>query len=281
MERAVSAIDDLKKLGDRLIVFEDDATNPPSLTIVKFPENRGTIIQRGVLYDWYGREVELGESIKRIVEPFGHYTDGIDLTHCHDNFVVELKDGTFAISGIKYYRLPRSECLGYSGLKYAITGGALKMVPHMYLDESLPRYEEIKLDALKDTCFEIFKRWNGPHEYALGINPIICDSAEKGITHLICGELAGGNGRCWFSIAENREILLKTTKTKLGRMEEPPLYLSMDEILGEITVSKDGNKLTARVPKKHFAKESISISTDAEVLGHMEESHFWWYLDPI
>ena len=143
------------------------------------------------------------------------------------------------------------------------------------------QYFSAKLDALKDTCFEIFKRWNGPHEYALGINPIICDSAEKGITHLICGELAGGNGRCWFSIAENREILLKTTKTKLGRMEEPPLYLSMDEILGEITVSKDGNKLTARVPKKHFAKESISISTDAEVLGHMEESHFWWYLDPI
>lgn len=281
MERAVSAIDDLKKLGDRLMVFEDDDVSPPSLTIVKFPENRGTMLYKGVLYDWYGREVELGKDVKRIIEPFGHYTDGIDLSHCHDNFVIELVDGTFAISGIKYYRLPKSELLGYSGLKYAITGGALKMTPHIYIDETLPHYERIELDVLKGTCFEIFKRWNGPHEYAFGVNPIFYGSADKGVTHLICGELAGGNGRCWFSVAENRNALLKTTKTGFGHMQEPDLYLSMDEFFDEIIVSEDGNKLTAIIPKKHFAKESIRISTDAEVLGHMEESHFWWYLDPI
>ena len=281
MERAISAIDDLKNLGERLIVFEDDATNPPALTIVKFPDDRGTIIYKDVLYDWYGRVVELGESVKRIVAPFGHYTDGIDLTHCHDNFVVEIADGTFAISGIKYCRLPRSESLGYSGLKYAITGGALKMTPHLYTDDSLPHYEAIKLDALKDTCFEVFKRWNGPHEYAFGINPILCESVEKGLTHLICGELAGGNGRCWFSIAESRDEILETTETRFGYMSEPRLYLSIDEFLDEITIKDNGDKLTVRVPKKHYSKESIRISTDIEVLEHMKNSHFWWYLDPI
>lgn len=51
MERAISAIDDLKNLGDRLIFFENSDTNPPALTIVKFPDNRGTIIYDDKLYD--------------------------------------------------------------------------------------------------------------------------------------------------------------------------------------------------------------------------------------
>ena len=281
MERAISAIDDLKNLGDRLIVFENDATNPHTLTIVQFPDNRGTIIYNDKLYDWYGREVELGSDIKRIVAPFGHYTDGIDLTHCHDNFIVELVNGEFAIVGIRYYRLPRSEHPEYSGLKYAITGGAMKMTPHMVTDDALPHYEAIELNALKDTCFESFKRWNGQHDFCIGISPIIYGATDKDARHLICGELANGNGRCWFSVAVTRGEILETTETNSGRMEEPELFTSMDEFYGEIAVSEDGNKLTAIIPEKHYSKKAIRISTDKEVLEHMKRSHFWWYLDPI
>lgn len=162
MERAISAIDDLKNLGDRLIFFENSDTNPPALTIVKFPDNRGTIIYDDKLYDWYGREVELGDNIKRIVAPFGRYTDGIDLCHCHDNFVVELINGEFAIVGIRYYRLSKSECPDYSGLKYAITGGALKMTPHMVTDDSYPHYEAIELERIS-TDREVLEHMKKSH----------------------------------------------------------------------------------------------------------------------
>ena len=278
MERAISAIDDLRNLGERLIVFEDDSANPHPLTVVKFPKNRGTIIFNDKLYDWYGREVELGEKIKRIVAPFGHYTDGLDLCHCHDNFIVELENGEFAITGIRYYRTSRSESPDYSGLKYAITGGALKMSPHMDTDDSLPHYKAITLDALKDTCFESFRAYNGNYSYAIGHDPILYGSAEEGVNHLLCGEMAGGNGRMWFSVTETRDEIMETAMGTAGRRLEPKLFLSMDQFFGDFAISEGGSKITVSIPEKHFCQKSIRIATDIGVFEHMRNSHFWWYL---
>ncbi|MBQ7202360.1 hypothetical protein IJS18_03200 [Candidatus Saccharibacteria bacterium] len=277
MQKAISAIDDLNDLGSRLIVFEDDETNPHRLTIIKFPDNRGTILFDGKLYDWYGREVIISDKIKRVVTPFGHYTDGKDLYHCHDNFIVELTTGEYAIPGIRYRRFAYSSP-DYSGLKYAITAGAYNMLPHLELDDS-PRFESIEPDALSGTCFEIFKRYYGNASYAIGKNPIIAGSPRKGVSSLINGESAIDNHRQWFSIAESRESILETVENQSGRMDNPDLYLSMDEFCGEIEVSENGDKLTAVFPVKHFSDQTIRASTDKEVLSHMKRSGFWWYLD--
>ncbi len=277
LQKAVSAIDDLKNLGDRLIVFEDDSINPPRLTIIKFPENRGTIIFDGVLYDWYGREVILDSKIKRIVTPFGHYTDGIDLNHCHDNFIVELTSGEYAIPGIRYRRFA-NRSPDYSGLKYAVTAGSLNMMPHLELDKS-PRYEAIEPDALSGTCFEIFKRFRDNASYAIGKNPIVCSTSREGVNSLVCGDSSIDNHRQWFSIAKDRASILNTTENAFGRMNNPDLYLSTDEFRGDIIISEDGDKLTAEFPVKHFSDQTIRASTDREVLTHMKRSNFWWYLD--
>lgn len=277
LQKAISAIDDLNHLGKRLIVFENDETDPHRLTIIQFPENRGTVLFEDRLYDWYGREVIVSEEIKRIVSPFGHYTDGKDLYHCHDNFIVELKTGEYAIPGIKYRRFAYSGP-DYSGLKYAITAGAFNMLPHLDLEDA-PRFEEIIPDALSGTCFEIFKRYRNSSSYAIGKNPFLTRRLQEDVSCIVCGDSAIDNHKQWFSIAKTREEILETSENSVGMVESPEAYLNMDIFRGNIIVSKNGNKLTANFPIKHYSDQTIRASTDREVLSHMRDNGFWWYLD--
>lgn len=278
MIKPTVAFDDLNNLEDRMISFEDDSVAPSKLTLVTFPKGRATIFFAGKLYDWYGREIELDERIRRIVAPFGHYTDGIDLSHCHDNFIVELKNGAYAICGIRYRR-QKEHRENYDGLKYAITAGSLDMVPYIYANDLAPSYDDIDTETLKNTCFKLISDFHPGHSFALGKDPESTDFfMGNDVFVIIDSEVSGGNGWLWSCIANSRDDLLSASHDDDSELITPAVYQKIDYYYS-FEISAGGDKLSVTFSDKHSTNK-LRASTDKEVIEHLKSPELWWYLDP-
>ena len=277
MFRPIIAVDDLRNLKDRMISFEDDSSKERNLTLVSFPKGRATIMFNGILYDWYGREVELDERIERIVAPFGHYTDGIDLVHCHDNFVVELDNGLYAVLGIRYRRPTKREP-DYNGLKYAITAGSLDMIPYIGLNDVQPSYEAIDLITLDETCFKIFTDYHNGYEFAIGKNPKseFLDSSNSYV--IINGEVDCGNNWLWMYVANSKEELMSIDFNNEKHFTLPCACQIISHF-NDLEISDNGGKISIIFPDRNTNK-ALRASTDKEILHHTKKSDLWWYLDP-
>ena len=278
MIKPTVAFDDLNNLEDRMISFEDDSVIPSRTTLVTFPRGRATIFFDDQLYDWYGRVVELDEKIKRIIAPFGHYTDGIDLSHCHDNFIVELKNGTYAICGIRYRR-QKEHRENYNGLKYAITAGSLDMVPYICVNDLVPSYDNIDTETLGNTCFRLISDFHPGHNFALASGPKSTDFFISSDTFVIIdSEVSGGNGWLWSCIANSRDDLMSAKHDGDGELIAPAVYQKIDYYYS-FEISIGGDKLSVTFPDKHSANK-LRASIDREAIEHLKSPELWWYLDP-
>ena len=275
MFKPVTAMDDLNRPGSRILVLENQATSPKEITLIAFPNDRGTLFYNGKLYDWFGREVEVDSRIKRIVRPFGHSVGRPhDISNYHDNFIVELKNGKLAVVGV-YYRQPEPHDPSYSGTKYLSTGGLLGASPYLKYDDSTITYEEIDEWLIISTFLRSIRHDDEYPLAAIGqlANSEQCVFLSDNVLHA-----TSSNGFFVHHITQSKANLIDFftgSDSKFKKTTHPPSILCQTSLCNSIVSSEDGDKITAEFV--YINSKPIKASLDADCLAFRRGNHLYWY----
>ena len=252
---------------------------------VYFSKDRTTLIYDGILYDWYGREVKLGENIKKVLHPFGHT---IGNTVSSETFVVQRMDNKIAIAildkdiGIYHYSRYPLEIQ----TKDSILGKLL--LKNQLLNLRYKWYFKHELDPQKYECLKHFSHTEN-YRILTGVN---YDDFPK------------ERGRIYFYpttemhfspishlIMESRKKILSTSYENLLKYNKHMFLNTIDNIgivhtkylfVPFMYSDPSGDKISAFFTKRSSLKtEFIRISTDTEVLQHTNDNEsLIWYYDP-
>ena len=269
-------MDDLTNPQNRILVFEEDDFKPKQTIMVGFPSNRGTLIYKEKLYDWYGREVEINPRIKRIVRPFGYSISKIhDIMNYRDNFIVELQNGKFAVVGL-YYHYPEPNDPAYTGSRCMATGHILDATPYLKFDDSIITYETIDDEPLKSTCLSDLQFDN---EYPLAAIGQLSNSDQCVFLSSNVHHCTSSNGFFVHHVVPSKAALLEffDNPEKSKKASHPPSIFSQTTLCGSIIYHEDGNKITADFSYTH--PKLLKASLDRDCLKYRRANHLYWYED--
>ena len=125
MVKVIQRIDGkTQKFGFRTLLFEDGAE-------VEFPENRGSLVYKGNVYDWYGRKATLNGHIEEVLAPCG-FDHNIRRDIKVDRFIAKLhKSGDYVYAELLYHAPRKIYDPDYDATKHAVTGGYLNRTPYV------------------------------------------------------------------------------------------------------------------------------------------------------
>lgn len=278
--KAVAAMDKLDGFdsGNRFLILEDDATRPKETILIAIPDDRGTLYYEGILFDWFGHEVEIDPQIKRIVRPFG-YSIGKpnDILNYRDNFIVELNNGRLAIIGLNYRHQKPSDP-SYSGTRFMATGNTLHASPYLRFDDSVITYESIDFDSVKTTCL---RELSYDDEYPLDAIGQLPNSDQYVFLSSNVRHSISSNGFFVHHIVQSREALVgffNDPEYKSKKTTHPPTIFSQTTLCGGFNFTEDGNKVTVDFSYINYPKP-IKASLDLETLKLRRKNHLYWYME--
>lgn len=283
---AVDLFDEDCPIPERYLVFEDQDGNTNK---VFFPEGRTTLFFRNELYDWYGHEVVLSDNIAKILEPFGYA--GWSDSRAQEKFLVATKNHRLALATLcreQTVHWPSGSILGF---KHSLLHNDFASVP--VLKCAKWTFREV-LD-LSSTCFR--QHFDTDGDYDVFVDVDSRDAIEKDCPSFKdC--LKNSPEDCDFSsirfarkhthdkllkhgVAASREEILSLSNMHWYGGNPVIAYAKSNYLLGDLKISKHGEKLTARfpIPDKYG---NTRISTDSEVIKHCYtgSGQLYWYYDP-
>ena len=275
--KVVEAVDLLDGDGpapERYLVFEDQNGNP---TKEFFPENHTSLIHKGILYDWYGKQVKIASDIKRIIEPFGH---GLGNSAC-EIYLIEKKDGKLALANLSTIKTcfydPSFSMPTH--VKNEITGSLFLSGQELKCPSW--SFEKFLEQPIENTCFKAFKHPSG-YKILLGVSSYSSWDFSK-IHQLIYfyPRLIRDCGLIDHHIFKDRTGIMQSSSEELSTTAfhaNPNAYECTNYLYKQLSFSDDGNKVTAYLPRSHGFDR---ISTDTEVLLHAKNNqNITWYYDP-
>ena len=229
---------------------------------VIFPEGHTSVLFKGKLYGWYGREVKIDEDIKCVIEPIG---SGISGNEPYETYIVERKDGRYAIAELSIPSSNRLQNITTEDhIKSELTGGIMEFGQELTCRRSWSFGGRVKT-PLRMTCFKNFNYSGGEFLILLDVKDEIFDKKAPSIVFYPTTESYIGN--IGHFIFKDRETSLES------HMNNPVEYANF--LHGELEFFNNGNKATAISPKGY------RISTDAECLKKANRNMtIVWYLDP-
>lgn len=239
-----------------------------------FPKDRVIVFDGETPYDWYGREVAVDESIKRIIEPLGSYTNGDSYYEAKELYLVERNDGLMAIAGARY--LTREEKgRSMSWHKEVMVGRALMHYMKIIPREDYPFKREAK-ELYTTPVFQAYLRnMKYPKEIRAfsGVEYTSWSGDEKWFLTVFHEADEYGSPWQFHYIAPCRDAIMAEKNS--DKIE----YNWVNYLIGDVVVSENGTKMSAMA----FSRQSglFKISTDVEVIEHLGKIFgLYWYVDP-
>lgn len=244
---------------------------------IYFSEDRTTLIHDGVLYDWYGREVELGKGIKRIIRPFGrHFGTGI-----YETFIVQREDNRLAIATLSKHPNPHDECSPALQVKNSLLGNIVLngQIVNLHYQWSFKR----ELDPQDYSCLKYF-RYDGDYHILAGVQ----NDASSGnksqvyfypteepyfspIPHWIAKDRTSVLDYPTECTSDDKQMIKIKDVIRTNHLFDPFMYSN-----------PSSDKISAFfIRQKDHKVEYTRVSTDAEVLLHAGNNQsLIWYYDP-
>lgn len=288
---AVDLFNEDNPIPERYLVFEDQDGNTDK---VFFPEDRTTLFFKGELYDWYGHKVILSDNIAKILKPFGYIDVGWPNRQTQEKFLVATKDHRLALATLCRHE-QTVHCL--SG-NISILGFKHSLLYNDFISAPVLKCAKWTFREVLDLSSTCFGRHFDPHsEYAVFVDVDSRDVIEKDCPSLEDYQKNPSKGYGFSSIRfarwhthdhllkhnfiANREEILSVYNIA-GRKGHPGIaYARSNYLLGDLKISKHGEKLTARspIPDKYG---NTRVSTDSEVIKHCHTwgNQLYWYYDP-
>ena len=127
------AIDSLSANGTlekRTLVFIDPDDSEKTIE-VDIPDNYGSVLFKGVVYDWWGRKSSPDDSIKKIIMPWPNQVQATSGIWYHDRlndqYIVEQTNGKYAIATLHF---PNGRDVTHPyDTRQSVTNGLLKRRP--------------------------------------------------------------------------------------------------------------------------------------------------------
>ena len=262
----------------RSLFFEDYKENRFTVQQVYFPENRMSLVYDGVLYDWYGREIKLGDNIKKVVRPFG-YSFG---NSACETFVVQREDDKLAIAALvknaqSYYA---NEYTLEDLVKDSVLGRILLDGQKLSLRYKWSFNREV--DPQKYACLQNFK---ANYKILTGIQYDSMPEERSEIRFYPTIEEPHFNSISHW-IFKNREDILSAQTKMLSKDRYIPMINGATNtffLYGPFMYSDpSGDKISAFTRVPGISEVAfVRISTDTEVLQHAEnKKSLIWYYDP-
>lgn len=284
-KKPVRAIDEFMPDGSftRSLVFE----SPKGKTeIIPFPTDSMVIIRTPTeLYDWYGRKVKLSPKIHRILRFYGSEANGSLVDSAKELFLAEKANGKLTLATLtmdRIYDKNRNflEPIQMPWFKQVRTGCYMNRQPTIVPGEY--EFGQIDNSILETPVVQAFILGLPTYYHKDKIDlftGLTGGTLDKRYAYTVIRKNISSSFNWMFScFAENRDAIMHAT--------EEPTHGSANYLLGNITVSEDGTKLSAVSPSRYFRNEERyyrTISTDIEVVKHMYrkdgQSNLWWYYD--
>ena len=286
-KKPVSAIDEFQPDGSftRSLVFE----SPKGKTeIVPFPSDSMCVI-RGPreVYDWYGRKVTLSKEISHIIHHYSSKTNGYLVDEAEELFLAKKKNGKQTLATLTMQRLYDKnhhilEPIKMSYFKQVRTGHHMNhqpiIIPGKYefdrIDNSIPETPIMQAFLLGLPSYRRVREI----DYFIGVKG--GSLGQKNTYSVFRDKSAGFLTWMHNCFAENRNAIMDMPK------ESEPNHRTTNFLLGNITVSENGTKMSAICPVEFTINEEVhfkTISTDIEVVKHMYRKDgqysLWWYFD--
>lgn len=244
---------------------------------IYFSEDRTTLIHDGALYDWYGREVELGKGIKRIIHPFGcHFSTGI-----YETFVVQREDERLAIATLSKHPNLHNDCSPALQVKNSLLGNIVLngQIVNLHYQWSFKR----ELDPQDYSCLKYF-RYDSDYRILTGVQNDTSLSDKNKIFFYPTKERYFNPILHW--IAKDRASILDYPTERINddrQIVKIKDILRTNYLFGPFMYSSpSGDKISAFfIQQKDYGVEYTRVSTDTEVLRHADNSQsLIWYYDP-
>ena len=226
------------------------------------------------MYDWYGRKVEISDSIESVISAYGSELNGIIPSSVNQTFIAKKTNGRYTIAILKLEdddnenvkkRMPQ--------FKRILTGEFIGKKP--VLETTEWEFDGIDRELMKTPVMQAFIK-NRPSY----ITPTKIDALygvrkpftvmKPTFTILRAPENHGFGTWVRQCFVENRKTIFETP---IG--EEPP-QIHANYLIGDIIVSKDGTKMFAEAPYAN-KRGRTKIATDIEVINHMKGIGLFWY----
>ena len=284
-KKPVRAIDEFMPDGSftRSLVFE----SPKGKTeIVPFPTDSMVIIRTPTeLYDWYGRKIKISSDINHILRYYGSKTNGDSVSEAEELFLAQKKNGKQTLAKLVMNRIYDKdhnvlEPIEIPWSKQVRTGCHINRQPTIVPGEY--EFDQIDNSILETPVMQAFILGLPAYYHKDKIDLFIGLTGgmlNKRYTYAAIRENTSSSFNWMFScFAENRDAIMHAT--------EEPTHGSASYLLGNITVSEDGTRLSAVSPSRYYRNGEHyyrTISTDIEVVKHMYrkdgQSCLWWYYD--
>ena len=272
VEEAVDLFDKNSLIPERYLVFMDSEGHQAKEF---FPTDRMTLIFYHKLYDWYGREVELGPGIKQVLAHFGCRNGK---TRAYETFVVERNDGRLAIAALDYKDFQKTTNSNLAKMRTT----SLIMVGKPFLT-CQPKCSFVKIKS-SVYCLNEISKWllqNFGYTCIICLDVIPDDQSigQLGIVFWKTYERTVTDHWMTHRFIENRDDILKASDSNLPRGSE--LGCICGDANGNLLFSEDGKKMTAFTKLWHKKDKLVRISTDIDVIMHTRKSaDIFWYYDP-
>ena len=284
-KKPVRAIDEFMPDGSftRSLVFE----SPKGKTeIVPFPTDSMVIIRTPTeLYDWYGRKVKLSPKIHRILRHYGSEANGSLVDSAKELFLAEKTNGKLTLATLtmdRIYDKNRNflEPIQIPLFKQIRIGCYMNRQPTIVPGEY--EFNQIDNSILETPVMQTFILGLPAyyHKDKIDIFTGLTGGTlnERYAYTVIRKNISSSFNWMFNSFAENRDAIMHATKE--------PTHSYANFLLGNITISEDGTKLSAVSPSRYYRNEERyyrTISTDIEVVKHMYrkdgQPDLWWYFD--
>ena len=238
-----------------------------------FPKDRVIVFDGETPYDWYGREVAVDESIKRIIEPLGSYTNGDSYYEAKELYLVERNDGLMAIADARYWTR-EEKGRSMSRHKEVMVGRAL--MHHMKI---IPRTNyPFKREAKELYATPVFRAYlrnmKYPKEIRVfsGVEYTLWPGDEKRFLTVFHEVVEGGSPWRFHYIAPCRDAIMSEKDSDKIK------HNYANYLIGDVVVSENGPKMSAMASSRQSGL--FKISTDVEVIEHLGKiSGLYWYVD--
>lgn len=274
VEKAVDLFNVDSLIPERYLMFMDQEGHQ---TKEFFPTDRMTLIFNGKLYDWYGREVELGPGIKQVLAHFGCRNGE---TRAYETFVVKRNDGRLAIAALDYKDFQKTT---NSNLAKMRTTSRIMVGKPFLTCQPKCSFAKIKSSVY---CLNEINKWLRFEELGFQCHillDVISDDqsiGQLGIVFWKTYERTVTDHWMTHRFIEKRDDILKVSNSNLPRGSE--LDCIYGDTNGNLIFSEDGKKMTAFTKLwRHEKGKTIRISTDTDVIMHTRKSaDIFWYYDP-
>lgn len=286
-KKPVRAIDEFMPDGSftRSLVFE----SPKGKTeIVPFPTDSMVIIRTPTeLYDWYGRKIKISSDISHILRYYGSKTNGNSVSEAEELFLAQKKNGKQTLAKLvmnRIYDKNRNflEPIQMPLFKQVRTGCHMNRQPTIVSGEY--EFDQIDNSILEAPVMQTFILGLPAYYHKDKIDlftGLTGGMLNKRYTYAVIRENTSSSFNWIYScFAENRDAIMQSPK------EGEPQHGYANYLLGNITVSEDGTKLSAVSPSRYYRNEERyyrTVSTDIEVVKHMYrkdgQPYLWWYYD--